>query len=161
MNPKKTLVLGAIFALLLFVIVDLAFNYYALSKKLKNLSEEKTFLEREKSECYKELNEKLSDLEKVREGLKGSICIDSDINEKPFEEFVKGYVIFIGEDGQKQKIYDECAGNKKQVVEKYCYESPKGSENFVVGSLVKNCAQGCLDGKCLGSPSVEKLKICR
>jgi hypothetical protein len=75
-------------------------------------------------------------------------CVDSDVNEKPQDIYIKGNVVFTNEDGVDTTVYDECTGSKQQVNEMWCYESPSGSGNYVQGRMVYNCPKGCLDGAC-------------
>lgn len=76
-------------------------------------------------------------------------CVDSDVNEKPDDIYIKGSVAYTDENGVETVVYDECTGSKTQVNEMWCYESPAGSENYVQGRMVYNCAKGCLDGACI------------
>lgn len=78
-----------------------------------------------------------------------STCVDSDINERPLDIYVKGNVVFTDENGVETVVYDECSGSKLQVNEMWCYESPSGSGNYVQGREVYDCAKGCLDGACV------------
>jgi subtilisin family serine protease len=77
-----------------------------------------------------------------------STCVDSDVNEKPDDIYIKGSVTYTDENGVETVVYDECTGSKTQVNEMWCYESPAGSGNYVQGKMVYNCTKGCLDGKC-------------
>jgi len=76
-------------------------------------------------------------------------CVDSDVNEKPDDIYIKGSVTYTDENGVETVVYDECTGSKTQVNEMWCYESPVGSENYVQGKMVYDCANGCLDGACI------------
>jgi len=76
-------------------------------------------------------------------------CVDSDINEKPDDIFIKGSVTYTNKEGVTNTVYDECNGSKTQVNEMWCYESPKGSGNYVQGNMVYNCPKGCFDGACI------------
>lgn len=78
-----------------------------------------------------------------------STCIDSDVNEKPDDIYIKGNVIYTDKNGVGITIYDECTGSKTQVNEMWCYESPTGSGNYVQGKMVYDCDNGCLDGACI------------
>lgn len=78
-----------------------------------------------------------------------STCVDSDVNEKPNDIYVKGSVTYTNESGVETVVYDECTGSKAQVNEMWCYESPAGSGNYVQGKMVYNCPKGCLDGACI------------
>ena len=78
-----------------------------------------------------------------------STCVDSDINEKPEDIYIKGSVTFTDANGVATNLYDECSGSKLQVNEKWCYESPSGSGNYVQGNLVYDCPSGCFDGSCV------------
>jgi cell division protein FtsB len=75
-------------------------------------------------------------------------CVDSDVNEKPDDIYIKGNVTYMDEDGVETVVYDECSGSKTQVNEMWCYESPAGSGNYVQGKMVYDCVNGCLDGAC-------------
>jgi Na+-transporting NADH:ubiquinone oxidoreductase subunit NqrC len=76
-------------------------------------------------------------------------CVDSDVNEKPDDIYIKGNVAYTDENGVETVVYDECTGSKTQVNEMWCYESPAGSENYVQGKMVYDCDKGCLDGACI------------
>jgi len=76
-------------------------------------------------------------------------CVDSDINKRPDDIYIKGNVVYTDVNGVSNIIYDECTGTKKQVNEMYCYESPKGSGNYVQGRELFNCPNSCLDGACV------------
>lgn len=76
-------------------------------------------------------------------------CIDSDVNEKPDDIYIKGSVTYTDESGVSNEVFDECTGSKEQVNEMWCYESPSGSGNYVQGKMVYNCENGCLDGACV------------
>jgi len=76
-------------------------------------------------------------------------CVDSDVNEKPDDIYIKGSVTYTDENGISTTIYDECTGSKIQVNEMWCYESPQGSTNYVQGRMIYNCPKGCLDGACI------------
>lgn len=76
-------------------------------------------------------------------------CIDSDVNEKPDDIYIKGYVTYTDENGVETTVYDECTPSKTQVNEMYCYESPAGSGNYVAGRMVYDCENGCFDGACI------------
>ncbi len=78
-----------------------------------------------------------------------STCVDSDVNEKPDDIYIKGSVVYTDENGVETEVYDECTGSKIQVNEMWCYESPAGSGNFVQGKMVYDCPGGCLDGACI------------
>jgi hypothetical protein len=78
-----------------------------------------------------------------------SSCIDSDVNEKPNDKYIKGSVTYTDENGVSTTVYDECSGSKRQVNEMWCYESPSGSGNYVPGKMLYNCINGCLDGSCI------------
>lgn len=78
-----------------------------------------------------------------------STCVDSDVNEKPDDIYIKGTVTYTDENGVETVVSDECTGSKEQVNEMWCYESPSGSKNYVQGKMVYNCTNGCLDGACL------------
>ncbi len=75
-------------------------------------------------------------------------CVDSDVNDKPNDVYIKGSVTYTNEAGISTKVYDECTGSAEQVNEMWCYESPAGSGNYVQGTQVNNCENGCLDGAC-------------
>lgn len=76
-------------------------------------------------------------------------CIDSDVNEKPDDIYIKGSVTYTDEYGVSNEVFDECSGSKEQVNEMWCYESPSGSGNYVQGKMVYDCENGCLDGACV------------
>jgi len=76
-------------------------------------------------------------------------CVDSDVNEKPNDIYIKGSVTYTDENGVENTVYDECTGSKMQVNEMWCYESPAGSGNYVQGKMVYDCEKGCLDGACI------------
>lgn len=78
-----------------------------------------------------------------------SSCIDSDVNEKPDDIYIKGSVSYTDNNGVATTVYDECTGSKQQVNEMWCYESPSGSGNYVQGRMVSDCPNGCLDGACI------------
>jgi regulator of replication initiation timing len=78
-----------------------------------------------------------------------STCVDSDVNEKPNDIYIKGTVTKTNENGVATVTTDECTGSKTQVNEMWCYESPAGSGNYVPGKMVSNCPKGCLDGACI------------
>jgi len=78
-----------------------------------------------------------------------STCIDSDVNEKPDDIYIKGYVTYTDENGVETTVYDECTPSKTQVIEMWCYESPAGSGNYVAGRMVYDCENGCFDGACI------------
>ena len=78
-----------------------------------------------------------------------STCVDSDVNDKPDDIYIKGNVTYTNENGVETVVYDECSGPKIQVNEMWCYESPAGSGNYVPGKMVYNCEKGCLDGACI------------
>ncbi len=78
-----------------------------------------------------------------------SACVDSDVNEKPDDIKIKGTVTYTDENGVATTVSDECTGSKLQVNEMWCYESPAGSGNYVQGSMITNCPNGCLDGACI------------
>lgn len=78
-----------------------------------------------------------------------STCVDSDVNEKPDDIYIKGKVTYTDENGVETIVYDECSGSKTQVNEMWCYESPAGSGNYVRGRMVYDCDNGCLDGACI------------
>ena len=76
-------------------------------------------------------------------------CGDSDGSEKPDDIFIKGSVTFTDKNGLVTTLYDECNGSNTQVSERWCYENPQGSGNYVPGTMVYNCSLGCFDGACL------------
>ncbi|MDD3647417.1 MAG: hypothetical protein PHS44_02855 [Candidatus Dojkabacteria bacterium] len=78
-----------------------------------------------------------------------STCIDSDVNEKPYEIYIKGSVTYTDKNGVATTVYDECTGSKLQVNEMWCYESPAGSGNYVQGKMIYDCPNECLDGACI------------
>ena len=78
-----------------------------------------------------------------------STCVDSDVNEKPDDVYIKGNATYTDENGVETIVYDECTGSKTQVNEMWCYESPAGSGNYVQGKMVHNCEKSCLDGACI------------
>lgn len=78
-----------------------------------------------------------------------SSCVDSDVNEKAEDIYIKGKVTYTDENGLEKIFYDECSASKKQVNEGWCYESPAGSGNYVPGKKVYDCENGCLDGACV------------
>jgi hypothetical protein len=78
-----------------------------------------------------------------------SSCVDSDVNEKPNDIYIKGNVTVTDVNGVSTSVYDECSGSKQQVNEMWCYESPSGSGNYVQGKMVYECPNGCLDGACI------------
>lgn len=78
-----------------------------------------------------------------------STCVDSDVNEKPNDIYIKGTVTYTNENGVETVVSDECTGSKVQVNEMWCYESPAGSGNYVQGKMVYDCPKGCLDGACI------------
>lgn len=78
-----------------------------------------------------------------------SACVDSDVNQKPDDIYIKGNVTYTDKNGVSTTVYDECTGSKQQVNEMWCYESPSGSGNYVQGSMISNCPNGCLDGACI------------
>lgn len=78
-----------------------------------------------------------------------STCIDSDINERPDDIFMKGTVTYTDTNGEASTVSDSCTGSKNQVNEMYCYQSPQGSGNYVRGTMVYDCENGCLDGACI------------
>lgn len=78
-----------------------------------------------------------------------SSCVDSDVNEKPSDIYIKGSVAFTDENSISSTVYDECTGSKQQVNEMWCYENLSGSGNYVQGKMVYDCPKGCLDGACI------------
>jgi hypothetical protein len=77
-------------------------------------------------------------------------CTDSDPNN---DVYTKGSVTTsLG--GQKT-VYDYCSGTGKQISEMWCYESPKGSGNYVNGNMMKDCPNGCYDGRCLKEGEID------
>lgn len=80
-----------------------------------------------------------------------STCVDSDVNEKPDDIYIKGNVTYTDDNGVETVVSDSCTGSKEQVNETWCYESPEGSGNYVQGTQVTDCDNGCLDGACLQS----------
>ncbi|MCA9381917.1 hypothetical protein KC660_00740 [Candidatus Dojkabacteria bacterium] len=76
-------------------------------------------------------------------------CVDSDVNEKPEDIYIKGTVTYTDDSGVSNEVSDECSGSKNQVNEMWCYESPSGTGNYVPGKMVYDCANGCLDGACI------------
>jgi len=78
-----------------------------------------------------------------------SSCVDSDVNEKPDDIYIKGNVTYTDENGVATIVNDECIGSKEQVNEMWCYESPQGSGNYVQGRMIYDCPNGCLDGACV------------
>src|SRR3989338_1695889 len=63
-------------------------------------------------------------------------CIDSDVNAKPKDIFIKGNVTYSNENGISTTVNDSCSGDGLsggQVNENWCYESPEGSGNYVQG----------------------------
>jgi hypothetical protein len=71
-------------------------------------------------------------------------CFDSDGN----STVAKGFVRSSNQNGTETTVYDECVGNNGQISEKYCYEMPAGSGNFVAGAMISTCDNGCIDGAC-------------
>lgn len=76
-------------------------------------------------------------------------CVDSDVNEKPNDIYIKGTVTYTDANGVETVTNDTCTGSKTQVNEMWCYESPAGSGNLVQGTMTYNCPKGCLDGACI------------
>lgn len=111
-----------------------------------------TVLQKAKTEAnvQKEAIEKLTCKGTWKNGIcLKSTCIDSDVNEKPEDIYIKGSVTFTNENGVETVVRDECTGSQFQVNEMWCYESPSGSGNYVQGSQVNRCPKGCLDGACV------------
>ena len=78
-------------------------------------------------------------------------CVDSDVNAKPKDIFIKGGVTYTNENGVSTTVYDSCSGDGLsggQVNEGWCFESPEGSGNYIQGKVVFNCNNGCMDGAC-------------
>ena len=123
------------------------------------LAKEKAVIETDLSACRTQLS--LADKEKEdlsKKYCKGNwkdgvcimaSCVDSDVNEKPNDIYIKGSVTYSDQNGIATTVYDECSGTNQQVNELWCYESPKGSGNYVQGRMVYDCPKGCLDGACL------------
>jgi hypothetical protein len=76
-------------------------------------------------------------------------CIDSDASEDPEDIYIAGSVTTTNHQGVATTRYDTCTGSKRQVNELWCYESPQGSGNFVMGRLVHDCPYGCDQGACV------------
>lgn len=76
-------------------------------------------------------------------------CVDSDVNEKPNDIYIKGKVTYTNEQGVSTVVNDECTGSNLQLHELWCYEMPEGSGNYVQGDMVYDCPRGCLDGACI------------
>lgn len=111
---------------------------------------EQAVAEKEAAESEKERIERLACKGVWKNGVcVKSTCVDSDVNEKPKDIYIKGYVTTTDENGISSTVYDECTDSKRQVNEMWCYESPAGSGNYVQGRLVYNCPRGCLDGACI------------
>lgn len=130
-----------------------------LNNRMLELEAEKNTAEQEKdkAEQAKDIAEQKQDLIE-RKTCKGEwkngvcvmkTCVDSDINKRPDDIYIKGNVVYTDVNGVSNTIYDECTGTKKQVNEMYCYESPKGSENYVQGRELFDCPNGCFDGACI------------
>lgn len=130
-----------------------------MTDEILTLKQEKTRLASEASQAVKAKSDaetKAKEIEQIT--CKGvwkngicvkSTCVDSDVNEKPDDMYIKGNVTYTNEKGVETVVYDECSGSKQQVNEMWCYESPAGSGNYVQGKLVTNCPKGCLDGACI------------
>lgn len=107
----------------------------------------------ESEEAQKDLEEKVSMLEQQLYELdatpQNKTCLDSDVNEKPDDIYIKGSVTFTDSQGNETSVFDECTGSKTQVNEMWCYESPAGSGDYVQGKMVYDCKNGCLDGACI------------
>lgn len=131
----------------------------SLKTQLEQVRNEKTTLETRLESLEKIASETAAQKEEVeKKTCKGvwkngvcvkSTCVDSDVNEKPKDIYIKGTVTYTDENGVETVVSDECTGSKKQVNEMWCYESPSGSGNYVQGKMVYNCPKGCLDGVCV------------
>ena len=131
----------------------------ALQSQINQIQAIKSQLE----ESRKQLQQQITDVEKEKLELEkkyckgtwkngicvGLSCVDSDVNEKPDDIYIKGKVTYTDENGVATTVNDECTGSKKQVIEMWCYESPRGSGNYVQGKKVYDCPNGCFDGACV------------
>lgn len=130
-----------------------------LQNQLDQIQNTKSQLEKEKSQLEREkLQLQKEKLELEKKYCRGvwkdgrcitTTCVDSDVNEKPKDIYIKGYVIYTDENGVSTRINDECTGTLNQVNEMWCYESPLGTGNYVPGRRVYDCPKGCFDGACL------------
>lgn len=73
-------------------------------------------------------------------------CIDSDVNEKPNDIFIKGKVSYTDENGVERELEDQCNGSGTQVNEMWCYGQNSG--DYVNGRMVYDCPLGCFNGAC-------------
>jgi len=77
-----------------------------------------------------------------------AVCIDSDINQKPKDIYIKGYVILIDKEGVETKREDYCSSSGLSVHEMWCYEARDGSGDFRNGDRLYPCPRGCFNGAC-------------
>jgi hypothetical protein len=139
--------------------VSLQADLGACGTQLTLAAEEKEALEKQATNLTEQLvRDRASYVDLQKKCCKGawkdgvcmiSTCIDSDVNEKPNDIYIKGSVTYTDQNGIATTVYDECSGTNLQVNELWCYESPKGSGNYVQGRMVYDCPKGCLDGACL------------
>ena len=76
------------------------------------------------------------------------VCIDSDVNHKPDDIYIHGYVILIDKAGVEAKQEDYCSSSGLSVHEMWCYEARDGSGDFRNGERVYPCPRGCINGAC-------------
>ena len=170
-QQKKNKIFLSILAsvLLTAVLVGSGMFFWQQNNYKKQVSDLRNQLEQMENDNLK-LKSELEDLEKTaleaatakeeieRKTCKGfwkdgvcikTTCVDSDVNEKPNDIYIKGNVTYTDKNGVETVVYDECTPSKTQVNEMWCYEVPAGSGNYVPGKMVYDCANGCLDGACI------------
>lgn len=76
------------------------------------------------------------------------ICIDTDQNAEENGIYIPGYVTHKQPNSGPVTVYDNCIGDTG-LNEFWCYESPEGSGNQVVGRQALQCPGGCIGGACL------------
>jgi len=165
-KSKASVAVWIIPVVLVVLIIAPGFFAWQLLKKNNELNSSKAALEQEKSTLQQDISELQQQTEMLKNekieieklACKGAwkdgacvknTCIDSDVNEKPNDIYIKGSVTTTDQNGVATTVADECTGTEEQVNEMWCYESPAGSGNFVGGREIFNCPKRCFDGACI------------
>ncbi len=143
-QEKKSNTLWIVLAFVLLVVILVGGGIFLWQNNQKQIADLNSQLEQLRNENT-ELEVKVEELEKTDPV---GVCVDSDVNDKPDDIYIKGSVTYTDENGVEREVDDECTGSKTQVNEMWCYESPAGSGSYVSGKMVYDCPKGCLDGAC-------------
>jgi flagellar basal body-associated protein FliL len=163
-HPQKNntlLIIIAVFVVFLFTIVaGIVFwkqqnNHLMETEKIKN---ENPILIAKIKDMENSVSKAISEKENIEKATCSgtwrngvcirTTCIDSDVNDKPNDIYIKGTVTYTDTNDKATTVSDFCSGVGNQINEMWCYESPKGSGNYVQGNMGYTCTKGCFDGAC-------------